>query len=42
MRLHRHKIGIDGFELLTLVVKGVLGEVWKNVSSICCRASTFL
>ncbi|KAJ0724649.1 putative non-specific serine/threonine protein kinase [Helianthus annuus] len=28
MRLQRHKIGIDDFELLTLIGKGAFGEGW--------------
>ncbi|KAM0025373.1 putative non-specific serine/threonine protein kinase [Helianthus debilis subsp. tardiflorus] len=34
MRLQRHKIGIDDFELLTLICKGAFGEVRL------CRAKT--
>lgn len=30
MRLQRHKVGIDDFELLTLIGKGAFGEVWTR------------
>lgn len=28
MRLQRHKMGVDDFELLTMIGKGAFGEVW--------------
>lgn len=29
MRLQRHKMGADDFELLTMIGKGAFGEVWS-------------
>lgn len=29
MRLQRHKMGADDFELLTMIGKGAFGEVWN-------------
>lgn len=38
MRLQRHKIGIDDFELLTLIGKGAFGEV--QIQTLICQTTS--
>lgn len=35
MRLQRHKMGVDDFELLTMIGKGAFGEVYIFLSDLC-------
>ena len=35
MRLQRHKMGVDDFELLTMIGKGAFGEVCSSYSTPC-------
>ena len=35
MRLQRHKMGVDDFELLTMIGKGAFGEVRMCLLTIC-------
>ncbi|KAI3732739.1 hypothetical protein L1987_63947 [Smallanthus sonchifolius] len=40
MRLQRHKIGIEDFELLTLISKGAFGEVRLCVKNTATKQTT--
>ena len=39
MRLKRHKICVDDFELLTIIGRGAFGEVWSIMLSIYSSGS---
>jgi len=43
MRLQRHKMGVEDFELLTIIGRGAFGEVlFISVSIVCLPAIGFL
>lgn len=43
MRLQRHKMGVDDFELLTIIGRGAFGEVYQLSSLFsCCFSSVAL
>lgn len=35
MRIQRHKMGVDDFDLLTIIGRGAFGEVIHKVSPVC-------
>lgn len=35
MRIQRHKMGVDDFDLLTIIGRGAFGEVILGVSLVC-------